>query len=159
MSNSPVQINEFDARANRSGYLALGGIFFAFTLFGLYVAIRTPAHDWNFEYVPAGMLALVVLWLRSIRLRVANGELCYRTLFSTRRINLSDIEKAETRSIRTGKGSYRALILYPRTEKMQKPMRVNIKVFSREDLGRLFDLLGPKFQGPRRIGVYGDEQV
>ena len=27
---------------------------------------------------------------------------------------------------------------------MQKPMRVNIKVFSREDLGRLFDLLGAK---------------
>jgi len=42
---------------------------------------------------------------------------------------------------------------------MQKAIRVNIKVFSREDLGRLFDLLGSKFQGPRRIGVYTDESV
>jgi hypothetical protein len=42
---------------------------------------------------------------------------------------------------------------------MQKPMRVNIKVFSREDLARLFDLLDPKFEGSRRIGVYSDEQV
>lgn len=159
MPNSPSQINELDARADRSGYLALGGIFFALMLFGLYVAIRTPAHDWNFVYVPAGMLVLVVLWLRSIRLRVADGELCYRTLFGTRRINLADIEKAETRLIRTGKGAHRDLIIYPRAEKMQKPMRVNIKVFSREDLGRLFDLLGPKFQGSRRIGVYTDEQV
>ena len=159
MPNSPAQITELDARADRSGYLVLGGIFFALTLFGLYVAIRTPAHDWNFVYVPAGMLALVVLWLRSIRLRVADGELCYRTLFWTRRINLSDIEKAETRLLRTGKGPYRVLLIYPRAEKLQKPMRVNIKVFSREDLGRLFDLLGPKFQGPRRIGVYRDEKV
>ena len=159
MPNSPAHINELDARADWSGYLALGGIFFALTLFGLYVAIRTPAHDWNFVYIPAGMLALVLLWLRSIRLRVANGELCYRTLFWTRKINLSDIEKAETHLISTGKGRYRALIIYPRTEKMQKPMRVNIKVFSRENLGRLFDLLGPKFQGPRRIGVHTDESA
>lgn len=159
MQESPTQSNELDARADRSGYLALGGICFAFMLFGFYVAIRTPAHDWNFVYLPAGMLVLVVLWLRSIRLTVANGELCSKTLFAARRINLTDIEKAETLLIRTGKGSYRALVIYPRTEKMQKPMRVNIKVFSREDLGRLFDLLGPKFQGPRRIGVYGGEKV
>src|SRR5690349_2828693 len=105
------------------------------------------------------MLALAVIWLRSIRLRVVDGELCYRTLLGTRRINLLDIEKAETRLIRTGKGSYRALVIYPREDKMQKPMRVNIKVFSREDLARLFDLLGPKFEGSRRIGVYSDEQV
>jgi hypothetical protein len=159
MPNSPAQINELDARADRSGYLALGGIFFAFTVFGLDVAIRTPAHDWNFVYVPAGVLALVVLWLRSIWLRVADGELCYRTLFSSRRINLSDIEKAETRLIRTGKGSYRALVIYPRAERMEKPLRLNIKVFSRADLARLFDLLGPKLQGSRRIGVYTDESV
>lgn len=89
------------------------------------------------------MLALVVLWLRSIRLRVTNGELCYSTLLCTRRINLLDIEKAETSLIRTGKGACRALIIYPRIEKMQKPMRINIKVFSREDLGRLFDFLVP----------------
>ena len=157
MSNSPAQIKELDARADRSGYLALGWIFSALILFGFYVVVRSPAHDWNFVYVPAGMLALVVLWLRSIRLRVGDGELCYKTLFWSRKINLSDIEKAETRLIRASKYSYRALVIYPRAEKMQKLMRVNIKVFSREDLGRLFDLLGAKFQGPRRIGVYNDE--
>ncbi|HKD51094.1 MAG TPA: hypothetical protein VKB90_09860 [Candidatus Acidoferrum sp.] len=152
-------MTELDARADRSGYLALGSIFFALTLFGLYVAIRTPAHDWNFVYVPAGMLALVLIWLRSIRLRVANGELSYRTLFGARRVNLSDIEKAEMRLLRTGKGPYRVLFIYPRTEEMQKPMRINIKVFFRTDLSRLFDLLGPKLQGPRGIGVYSDEEA
>ena len=154
-----TRFNDLDARADWSGYLALGGIFFALTLFGLYVAIRTPAHDWNFVYIPAGVLALVVLWLRSFRLRVADGELSYRTLLATRRINLLDIEKAETRLFRTGKGPYLALVIYPRAEKMQKPIRINIKVFSRGDLSRLLDLLGPKFQGPRRIAVFTDESV
>lgn len=161
MPDSPAQaqINELDAKADWSGYLALGGIFFAFTLFGLYVAIRTPVHDWNFVYVPEGILALVVFWLRSIRLRVADGEICYRTLFWTRRIHLSDIEKAEIRLISTGRGPFLALVIHPRYEKMQKPVLVNIKVFSREDLRRLFDLLGAKLQGPRRIGVFTDETV
>ena len=160
MSNDPqTRMDELDARADRSGYLALGGISFSLTLFGLYAAIRTPAHDWNFVHVPAGSLALVVFWLRSVRLRVVDGELSYKTLFGTRRINLSDIERAETRLFGTSKGKYRALIVYPRAGKMQKAIRVNIKVFSREDLGRLFDLLGSKFQGPRRIGVYSDESV
>lgn len=152
-------IDELDARADWSGYVVLGGVFFLLALFGLYVAIRTPAHDWNFVYVPLGVLAFVLLWLQSIRLRIGRGEFFYRTLFGTRRINLSDIEKAEMCLIRTSKGSYRALVIYPRTERMQKPMRVNIKVFSREDLSRLFDLLGPKFHGPRNIGVYKKEIV
>ena len=160
MSTAPqAQTNELDARADWSGYVVFGGIFFLLVLFGLYVAIKAPAHDWNFVYVPVGILAFVVLWLRSIRLRIAGGELSYRTMFGTRRINLSDIEKAEMRLFRTGKGPYRALVIYPRTEKMQKPMRVNTKVFSRQDLGRLFDLFGPKFQGPRRIGAFTDETV
>lgn len=160
MSDSPhAQIGELDARAELSGYLIFGSLFLALTLFGLYVAIRTPSHDWNFVYIPAGVGIFLLLWLRSIRLRVANGELSYKVFLWTRRINLSDIEKAEARLIGTGKGPYRALIIYPRAEKLQKPVRVNIKVFSREDLCQLFDLLGPKLQGPRRIGVSTDESV
>jgi len=42
---------------------------------------------------------------------------------------------------------------------MQKPMRIPVGPFSKEDLKRVFDLLGPKFQGLRNIGVYKDEIV
>jgi len=160
MENAPHgQAVEVDAGASLSSYLILGSIFLLLTLFGLYVAIRAPSHDLNFVYVLAGLLVFSLFWLRSIRLRVRGVELCYRTLFWTRRVNLSDIEKAETRLFGTSKGTYRALVIYPRGGRMRKPMRVNIKVFSREDLRRIFDFLGPKFQGPRRIGVFTDESV
>lgn len=160
MSTTPqAQSNELDARACLSSYLILGGIFAGLTLFGLYVAISSQAHDWNFVFVPVGILVLVVLWLWSIRLKIAAGQLSYRILFWTRSISLTDIEKAETRLFGSGRGEYRALVIYPRGEKLQKPIRVNIKVFSREDLRRLFDLLGPKFHGPRTVGVYTDESA
>src|SRR5262245_20210 len=149
MSTTPqVQANELDARACLSSYLTLGGIFCVLTLFGVDVAVRAPAHDWSFAYIPAGILMFVVLWLVSIRLKVANGVLSYRILFWTRSVNLADIERAETRLFRTGRGPYRALIIYPRVGKTQKTLRMNIKVFSRKDVERLFDLLGSKFHGP-----------
>jgi hypothetical protein len=131
MSTTPqAQTHELDARACLSSYLIL-----------------------------AGILVFAVLWLWSIRLKIVAGQLSYRILFWTRSIDLTDIEKAETRLFGTSRGQYRALVVYPRAEKTQKPMRVNIKVFSRKDLGRLLDLLGPKFQGSRRIAVYKDESA
>ena len=82
-----------------------------------------------------------------------------RRFLWTRSIGLADIEKAETRLFGASKGQYRALVIYPRAEKMQKPMRIPVGAFSRGDRGRLFDLLGPKFQGSRRIGVHTDESA
>jgi hypothetical protein len=156
---SRSQILEVDARASLRSYLTLGTIFLLLTLFGLLVAIKTPAHDWNFVYIPAAIGLGVVLWLRTIRLTIADGELSYHTLFGIRSIRISDIEKAETQLIGTSKGQYRALVVHPYPASTRKPMRVHIGAFSREDLGRLFDLLSPKFKGPRNIGVYTDESV
>jgi hypothetical protein len=39
------------------------------------------------------------------------------------------------------------------------PPPINMGAFSREDLGRLFNLLSPVFKGPRNIGIYTDETV
>ena len=72
---------------------------------------------------------------------------------------LEDIESAETKVIGTGKGSCRLLLIYLRPEKVQKPIAVKIKPFSKEDVGRLFDLLGPKLKGSRGIGVYTEESA
>ena len=72
---------------------------------------------------------------------------------------LEDIQSAETKLIGTSKGSCRLLLIYVRPEKTQKTIAINIKLFSKKDLGRLFDLLGPKFKGPRRIGIYSDESA
>ena len=156
---SHSQSLEVDARASLRSYLTLGTIFLLLTLFGLFVAIKTPAHDWNFVYIPAAIGLGVVLWLRTIRLTIADGEFSYHTLFSIRSIRLSDIEKAETQLIGTSKGQYRALVVYPYPASTRKPIRVNIGAFAREDLGRLFDLLSSKFKGPRDIGIYTDESA
>src|SRR6266700_740936 len=116
MPNLPhAQISEVDARACVRSYLTLGSIFLLLALFGLFVAIKAPTPDWNFVYIPTAIGLGVVLWLRTIRLTI--------------------VEKVETQLIGTSKGQYRALMVYPYPEKMQKPMRVNIGAFSREDLG------------------------
>lgn len=160
MIQSPQsETNRVDARACASSYLVLGSMFFLLTLFGLLVAMKTPAHDWEFAYIPAGIGIGLVLWLRAIRLKIEDGELFYQTLFRARHIRVTDIEKVENRIIGTSKGAYRALVIYPLPHARQRPIRINIKPFSREDLSRLFDLLSPVFKGPRNIGIYTDETV
>ena len=160
MARTPqFQINEVDARACARPYLILGCIFLSLTLFGLLAVIKTPTHDWRFAYIPAGIGLGLVLGLRAIRLKVADGELSYRTLFRVRSIRLTDVEKIENQLIGTSKGRYRAIIIYPLPQAKQKPIRINTGPFSREDLGRLFDSLSPVFKGPRSIGIYTDETV
>ena len=157
-----------DARAALSTYLIFGGICVPMFVLGILTG-RGPYRDLlatvaNADPLITGVsgsaFLLSMLWAGTFRLRVADGTLSYRTLFGgTRSILLSDIEKAETQLVSAGRGQVRVLMIYPRPETMQKPMRVNIKVFSREDLGRVFDLLGPRFQGSRRIGVYSNDSA
>ena len=123
------------------------------------MAVKTPAHDWRFAYIPGGIGIGLVLWLRAIRLKIADGELSYQTLFRVRTIRVTDIERVENQLIGTSKGTYRAIVIYPLPQAKQRPIRINIGPFSREDLGRLFNLLSPVFKGPRNIGIYTDETV
>lgn len=117
--------------------------------------------DWKITVVTGVAFLLTMLWVGTIRIQFSDGRLSYYTLFTgTRSIALSDIESTETKLISRGRGS-RVLLIHPRQqqEKAQKPITVKIKLFSRGDVGRLFDLFGPKFKGSRQIGVYTDESV
>ena len=152
-------LSGIDARACLASYLTFGAIFPLLAIFGLFVVIKTPNHSYEFVYIPAAIGVGIALWLRAFRLTIADGELTYRTLFGSRSIRVADIERAETQLVATGRGSYRVLVINPRPETMQEPIRVNIKVFSREDLRCLFDLLGSKFRGSRTIGVYTSDSV
>ena len=156
---SHSQPNEVDARADLASYLILGSIFVFMALVCGVLAIRGPRPNWGPTCVIAAVGVSVMLWLKSIRLKIACGELWYSTLFGTHSIQLADIERAETQVISAGRGAYPALVIHLRQEARQKPLVIRIKVFSREDLARVFDLLGSKFHGPRRIGVYTDETV
>jgi hypothetical protein len=151
---------ELDARACSSSYLILGSIWAIPAIVATSLLRSGRMEDWSFVYIASGVLLVMLLWLRTFRLKYSDGQLSYRTLFSgTRSISLSDIEKAETQLIGTSKGQVRVLMIYLQPERMEKPMRVNMKVFSKADLGRIFDLLGSKFKSSRRIGVYSDDNA
>jgi hypothetical protein len=157
MSINP-QSQTIDVRPCSRSYLTMLFIFLPLALLGLFVVIKGPTHDRMFVYIPTLLGLGCVLSLRSTRLTIADEKLSYHTLFQTRSIRLTDIEKAETQLVGTVKGgSYRALTVYPHPGLTRKPISVNIGAFSREDLGRLFDLLSPKFKGPRSIGIHTDE--
>src|SRR6266481_5394706 len=95
--------------------------------------MTVPGGDWRLTLLTGAAFFLTMLWIGTIRIRYSEGRLSYYTLFrGTQSVMLEDIESAETKLIGTGKGSYRLL---------------------------LFDLLGPKLKGSRRIGVYTDESA
>jgi hypothetical protein len=137
----------------------LGGISSFFFILGIWQA-TVPGGDWRLALLTGAAFLLAMLWVRAIRIQYSDGQLSYHTLFAgTQSIPLSEIESAETKVISRGKGSSRILLIHLRGEKEQKPIAIRIKLFSKEDVGRLFDLLGPKFKGSRRIGIYTDESA
>jgi hypothetical protein len=137
----------------------LGAIFGFIFVLGIWQATLLGG-DWRLTLLTGVAFFLSMLWVGTIRIQYSEGKLSYRTLFSgTRSVLLVDIESAETKVIETSKGAYRLLVIYLRPEKAQKPIAINIKLLSKEDVGRLFDILGPKFKGSRRIGIYSDESA
>jgi len=103
---------------------------------------------------------LTMLWVATIRIQYSDGNLSYHTLFTgTRSIPLSEIESAETKVVSSSRGSSMVLLIHRLGEESQKPMVIKIKLFSKDDVGRLLDLLGPKFKGSRQIGIYTDERA
>jgi hypothetical protein len=156
MAETPQRL---DVRACSSAYVVLGVIFGFIFVFGIWQA-TVPGGDWRLTLLAGAAFFLAMLWVGTIRIQFSDGKLSYRTLFSgTRSVLLGGIESAETKVIGTSKGAYRLLLIYLRPEKAQKPMAINIKLFSKEDVGRIFDVLGPKFKSSRRIGIYTDESA
>jgi hypothetical protein len=156
-ADAAVTPERFEARACARPYIALGIIFGFLFAFGIWQA-TVPGGDWRITGITGATLFLTMLWLATLRIQYSEGQLSYRSLFvGTRSISISDIESAETRVVSSAKGSRRLLFIYAHPERAQRPIRINVVLFSKEDMGQLFDLLGPKFKGPRTIGVYTDE--
>ena len=103
--------------------------------------------------------ACLVLWLSRFRLTLASNVLSYRSLTGTRSITLDEIDRALIETISKGRGRNQQLSIYTRENPQQAVMRINIKVFSRDDLRRLFDALGPRLKSPREIGIYVKEKI
>jgi hypothetical protein len=156
-ADATVRPDQLDMRACKRPYIVLGLIFGFLLAFGIWQT-TVPGGDWRITLLTGAAFILTMLWVGTDRIQYSNGQLSYRTLFAgTRSVSLSDIESAETKVISRAKGSTMVLFIHLRKEKAQKPLRIKIPWYSKEDLGRLFDLLGPGLKGPRRIGIYTDE--
>lgn len=154
-----VTTERLDARACASSYVVLGGIFGFIFGFGIWQT-TLPGGDWRLTLLTGAAFLLTMLWVATIRIQYSDGNLSYHTLFTgTRSIPLSEIESAETKVVSSSRGSSMVLLIHRLGEESQKPMVIKIKLFSKDDVGRLLDLLGPKFKGSRQIGIYTDERA
>lgn len=90
------------------------------------------------------------------KLEVSDGVSSYSSLFSRKRsIQLSAIENADTQFGPDAPfGPFYRLVVYPPSETEVRPIVINVKVFSKQDLNVLLDILGPKFKGHRRFSIF-----
>jgi hypothetical protein len=147
-----------DARACVSSYFVLCSIWVLLAVPWVYINVRSSRQDWLPVWICISVAVGFAIWLLRFRLTFASGVLTYQTLFATRSIRLEEIEKVEIETFRTSKGSYQALLVYPKTSSELTSIKINPKVFSRDDVTRLFDILGDKLKSPRELGIYVKEK-
>ncbi len=156
---------QYDFRADRFSYIALGGLPFVFSLlFTYFTAVGNYDSDhpaWPIALFAYAIFVAVLLYLRSFRITICDGLLSYRSLFrGTRSIKLSDIKQAkvDVRLLTTpSRRPPYALFVEPLPGADAKPFVINMKLLGRENLRRLFDLLGDKVldEKHRMGGVIG----
>ena len=141
-----------DAKACASTYAVFSVMFGLLVMLGIAVAIKSPG-TWQVAAIPGGMLVAFLLWARAFRLTIAGEVLSYRSLFGgTRSIRLADVETAETK-LAPLKYPVTQLIVTPKAATGQPPIIINMKVFSKQDLHRVFDVLGPRLK-VRRTSLF-----
>jgi hypothetical protein len=84
----------------------------------------------------------------------------YRSLLTgTKTLRLDEIEKAEIKIATTVKsGPVYRLILRPESFTEKKSIVINMKVFSKADLKRVFDFLGSKLKTERTFSLTGTKR-
>jgi hypothetical protein len=149
------------ARAATSTYIVFALLCLPFTLPVMKVAnqglayhrIEVPSDLFVMLVFPA-LIVLVFLWVSRFRILVSDSQLSYRTLFGgTRSLQLSQIVSART-EIGAGRslGPFYRLIITPKDG--TSPMVINMKIFSRTDLQKLFAILHDKVAGEVRLSIF-----
>ena len=155
----PVADNYAVFRACRSAYVLIGGFWFVLFLWSLYLAFHSSFSQWQASIATGVVLLFLLVWLRTFEIRILDGVFCYRSLFGgTRVLKLEEIESAEIRiDLKSRVGPVYKLILWPLPTTSSKQIVVNMKVFGKEDLHRVFDILGPKLKTKRRFSIFRSE--
>jgi hypothetical protein len=105
-------------------------------------------------FVFPALILLAFLWISRFEILVSDSQLSYRTLFGgTRSLQLSQIESART-EIALGRllGPLYRLIITP--EDGTTVVVINMKIFSRNDLQKLFAILHSKVAGDVQLSIF-----
>jgi len=145
------EINDWHAYAAKSTFVVFGSVFGAALLMAIDSTIKAP-RSWPALLIIASMFVGFMAWVSAFRLSLREGVVKYRSLFGgVRTILLSDIERAEYRyAPEAAFGPFAQLVLTP-SPNAGRPVVINMKVFSRADLERLFEILGPKLITKRGV--------
>jgi hypothetical protein len=144
-----------DARAAISTWVVLGG----FATFGFLLPVFVRVQGGvpvKLGFLSAWVFALV--WIRSYRIIIEARTLTYRSLFAgTRTTNLDDITSAKTEIGPKGYplGPTMRLMLNLNPSLNQAPIVINFKIFGRDDLNRLWGIVGMK--GKPCLSYFGKE--
>lgn len=121
-------------------------------MFGLLVLLGIADgfkhHDWEAFWISFTVLFGFLLWVASFRLMVDDRKLIYRSLFSgTRSIALSDVKTAKVEyGVKDSFGPFHRLTIYPLAKSELRPIVINLKVFSREDIKQLSHIFAGKLK-------------
>ena len=151
---------DFTARACASTYAIMVGTWALLFLVVLYSALRHANGAWPLVSVLGGVLLFTLCWVGSFRISIFGNSVSYRSLLAgTRTLRLTEIEKAEIKIATTEKfGPFYKLILWPESFTQKKSIVINMKIFSKADLKRVFDFLGPKLKTERRFSLTSAER-
>ena len=147
---------DFTASACASTYLVMGSFWTLMFALVLASALQGAGGAWLMVGLLGSILVLILLWVGFFRISLIGETLFYRSLWGgTRSLQLSEIKSAEIKIDTNEKfGPPYRLILWPEPSTGKKPIVVNMKVFSRTDLTRVFDFLGSKLQTKRRFSMF-----
>ncbi len=125
-----------------SAYLIFSLIFASMAVLGL-LADRRSAGFPGASLITIAIFVAFLVWLKAFRLQVRDGVFSYRSLFTgTQSMRMSDICGVETKlSISDSLGPFVQLVIKASPQHGEKPIIVNLKVFSRKDINTLHDLL------------------
>ncbi len=149
-----------NVRADRTTYVVFGLISLPLCLpplevmygYLVYRRIAIPSDLAVLILFPRFILSLFK-WISGFQILVSDSEMSYRTLLGgIRTLSLSQIESVKT-ELGVGKllGPFHRLVITPKHN--VAPIIINMKVFSRSDLEKLFALFGDRVVGKPRYSL------
>jgi hypothetical protein len=156
-----MSADRLEMRARDAGYVVIAAILAPLIVLTAFGAARS--HDWQDWIVvlgPSVILAAAWIWLACFSIQVSDRKLRYRTAFADRTIGIDDIGGIdfEVGSMPWSERyrPWHRLVIQPKAEAGQRPITINARVFSRDELQHLVLVIAPTWRGLQLASVGSD---